>query len=67
MHHFGTALPTDYLNSLNKDSGRPIEAVVDIGVGVSVPLRKLYDKLNCIPVGSAVLSHFMIDKISPST
>lgn len=39
----------------------PVEAVMDIGVEVSFP-KEVYDKLNCIPVVSAVLSHFIIDK-----
>lgn len=34
---------------------------MDIGVEVSFP-KEVYDKLNCIPVVSAVLSHFIIDK-----
>lgn len=34
---------------------------MDIGVEVSLP-KEVYDKLNCIPVVSAVLSHFIIDK-----
>lgn len=39
----------------------PVEAVMDIGVEVSFP-KEVYDKLNCIPDVSAVLSHFIIDK-----